>query len=208
MHEDLWRRLCRYPRVVCDLDGTLYDVRDFERPALSAVAAMLRTRSGLDLSGIETAMWTMRETDRHGSRLFDNTLAAYGLPVEWVKSCIDCLRGHGVEGLRNVPSLGPILSRLRDHGHRLALVSNGRPELQARKLAALGLAELFDHCIYCHPDRSEELKPNPWAWQALENWRSEEETVYVGDDAVDEAFARNGIADYLHFSFRNPVYGD
>lgn len=208
MPEGLWQRLCHYPRIVFDLDGTLYDVRDFERPALAEVAEMLRKKSGLELPGIETVMWAMREADRHAPGLFDKTLVASGLPLDWVGECVCRMRAHRAEGLRAVPSLGPLLTRLRANGSRLALVSNGRPELQAGKLQALGLESMFDRSIYCHPDRPQELKPGPWAWDALKDWRGDADTVYVGDDAVDEAFARTGRADYVYFLFRNPVYGD
>ena len=51
-------------RIVFDLDGTLYDTRDFERPALAAVADWLRDRSGRDLKGLTRSLWFSRGSVR------------------------------------------------------------------------------------------------------------------------------------------------
>jgi FMN phosphatase YigB (HAD superfamily) len=92
---DLLAALQPYPRVVFDLDGTIYDARDFERPALAAVAAWLRDRSGRELPGIEDALWSRRERDRHAPGLFDEQLVLHGLPAEWGAGCRERFHAHG-----------------------------------------------------------------------------------------------------------------
>jgi phosphoglycolate phosphatase-like HAD superfamily hydrolase len=198
--------LREFPRVVLDLDGTIYDTRDFERPALAAVTAWLRERSGQPLPGLTEALWTRREQDRHRPGLFDDALAQHSLPAEWGAEC--ARRFHGYEGdeLRSAQSLIPTLNAVRERQGRLALVSNGRPELQRRKLAHLGVAPLFDVCIFCDPRRPEELKPGLWAWQQLEAWRAGLPTIYAGDDPVDAQFAAAASVPFVQFQFRSSVY--
>ncbi len=52
--------------IAFDLDGTLYDTRDFERPALDAVAQWLRMKSGKPLRNLATELCNRRERDRTG----------------------------------------------------------------------------------------------------------------------------------------------
>lgn len=204
----LYARLRGLPRVAFDLDGTLYDTRDFERPALDEVAQCLRNRSGKALPGIETMMQTRREYDRDKPGLFDDVLAEFELPREWVAGCVRIFRDNPATQLSGAPTLEPILNRLRNEGSRLALVSNGRPALQRRKLEQTGLLGQFDICVICDPDFPEQLKPSCWAWDQLAEWKGGHQVTYVGDTSTDEKFANCGNAGFVHFNFRNPVYGN
>jgi len=194
------------PRVVFDLDGTLYDTRDFERPALQSVAAWLRASSGLSLPGLAENLWTRRELDRHRPGLFDELLLEYGLPSSWGVECARQFHAYPGSELQHSESLRSCLSGLLSSGSRLALVSNGYSELQHRKLKALGLGEMFDLCVFCDPRSPQQLKPSDWAWVQLGGWRQNLPTVYVGDDPVDAQFAVAGGARFLPFKFRSGRY--
>lgn len=195
-------------RVVFDLDGTLYDTRDFERPALAAVADWLRCRSGQPLEGLTQALWKRREAARHKLGLFDNTLIEYGLPPGWGAECARRFRDYPGGELAKSPALRDELQQLRSRSCRLALVTNGRAQLQSRKLAMLGLTEIFDIFVYCDPELPHQLKPSVWAWAQLTHWRAGLPAAYVGDEPVDAEFAREGQVAFVPFAFRNPVYGD
>jgi FMN phosphatase YigB (HAD superfamily) len=205
---DLLAVLMPHPCIAFDLDGTIYDTRDFERPALAAVGAWLRERSGRELPGIVEALWARRERNRHAPGLFDEQLELNGLPVEWGVECRQRFHAYGAQALESAASLRPQLEALRRQGSRLALVSNGPPALQQRKIDRLGLAGEFEARIYCDPSMPERLKPSRWAWQQLAEWRGAEETAFVGDDPVDAAFAAAGNARFVHFRFRSPSYAD
>jgi len=195
-------------RVVFDLDGTLYDTRDFERPALAAVVKWLRQHSGRPLDGLLEALWLRRETDRHRPGLFDELLAQYGLPVSLGSECALLFHDYPGNELAHSSSLKEQLNGLRAAGTRLALVTNGRPVLQRRKLHWLGLEEMFDSCVCCDPGIPQQLKPSSWAWSQLATWRSGLLTTYVGDDPVDAEFAHQGQARFIGFAFRSPSYAD
>jgi FMN phosphatase YigB (HAD superfamily) len=194
--------------AVFDLDGTLYDTRDFERPALEGVVQWLEQRAGRELPGAVLWLWTRRETARHRPGLFDDLLVTHGLPREWGAECARVFRSHDGSGLARSQSLRPLLDELRRHGCRLALASNGRAELQRRKLVALGMRESFDRCVFCEPDRPHELKPGGFAWRELDAWRGDDVPLYVGDDPVDERFAAAEGVPFFHFQFRSTEYAD
>ncbi len=206
--EALLRTLGDESRIVFDLDGTIYDTRDFERPALAAVVAWLRERSSDALASATEALWVRRERDRHRPGLFDDLLASHGLPRTWGRECLDRFHAYpGVE-LESAASLKPSIAALRAGGRRIALVTNGEPGLQRRKLDRLGLTEAFDACIFCDPKLQERLKPSAWAWTQLSEWRDGHPGVYVGDDPVDAAFADSGGARFVPFKFRSSSHAD
>ena len=196
------------PRVVFDLDGTIYDTRDFERPALAAVAAWLREVSSQPLEGLVQALWQRRETDRHKPGLFDDLLARYGLPQSWGAECARRFHDYPAPELEQAQSLRRQLGELRAAQIRLALVSNGYERLQQRKLTLLGLRDMFEVCIFCDPRRPQQLKPAPWALSRLADWRAALPLRYVGDDPVDADFALAGGVPFVRFCFRSSVYGD
>ena len=205
---ELLARIACVPRIVFDLDGTLYDTRDFERPALAAVADWLREESGRPLQGLTHALWLRRETDRHRPGLFDDLLSRYDLPQSWGGECARRFHDYPALELRRAHSLREHLQALRSAHCRLALVSNGYQELQHRKLVLLGLSDMFDVCVYCDPRELDRLKPSAWAWGELAAWRSSLPAVYVGDDAVDAEFSIAAGVPFVGFCFRSSVYGD
>ncbi len=193
-------------RIVFDLDGTLYDTRDFEYPALGAVVDWLRKRSNETLDGLLTELQTRRHADRHRPGLFDELLPKYGLPASWGTECAARFRAYSGAELVGTQSLSDELRMLQSRGCRLALVTNGRAPLQLHKLHLLGLEEMFDLCICCDPAKPAQLKPAAWAWEQLHGWRSGLPTGYVGDDPVDAQFALAGHASFIGFTFENSRY--
>lgn len=204
----LLARLHALSHVVFDLDGTLYDTRDFERPALAAVVAWLEERSSRRLTAMTHLLQARREAERHRPGLFDDALRANGLPVEWGAECLSRFRDYPGPELSACPTLRDPLTALRMRGCRLALVTNGHPPLQQRKMRLLGLEPLFDQCVYCDPAHAVRLKPSVWGWEQLQAWRGAARVGYVGDDPVDAQFAQAGGAQFVSFAFRNPRYGN
>ena len=128
--------------------------------------------------------------------------------MAWGEGCRERFHAHhGIE-LETTPSLRGELGSLRARGCGLALVSNGPPDLQRRKLERLGLGEFFDEVVFCDPRVPSVLKPSPWAWSQLARWRGDGPATYVGDDPVDAGFAAAGGARFIPFRFRNPAYAD
>jgi FMN phosphatase YigB (HAD superfamily) len=128
------------------------------------------------------------------------------LPAAWGRECLHRFHEYPGSELADADSMKGFLSTLRSQDRRLALVSNGPGALQKRKSETLALSGLFDVCVFCGPEFPERQKPSPWAWSELAEWRSGLPAMYVGDDSVDEEFARSGDAGFVAFRFRSPRY--
>ena len=162
-----------------------------------------------ELAHAEQELWRGREADRHGRSLFDDFPPAHGLPPEWARERARLFRDYdGAALARSESRAGPQLLGLRESGSALALVSNGRAEVQMRKLRMLRVADLFEKVVFCEPEQPWQLKPSVWAWQELAQWRAGRRCSYVGDDPVDLEFAAAAGVPFHRFSFRSSSYGD
>lgn len=81
--------------------------------------------------------------------------------------------------VRPLPGLRDALAALEDH--RLGVVTNGSPEMQAAKLEALDLVEVFDVIVHAGYDAPAKPAPDPFhlALEGLSG--TPERAVHVGD---------------------------
>ncbi len=131
--------------VIFDLDDTLYPRRRFLQSGFAAVARHLAEEEGLPVDRVYASLW--RAHQQQPGREFQAACLEFGLQDVVIPSLVQVVRGH-------TPSLwlayGAVetLTRLRAHGWRLGIVTNGAPRVQARKVRALGLSRLVDHVVY------------------------------------------------------------
>lgn len=107
------------------------------------------------------------------------------------------------------PDAVAVLRKLRSHGIQTGIVTNITPELlesQKKKVAALGIAELFDVIIY-----SAELgihKPDPgiFHYTAKLLGVAESDCVFVGDDPRSDIAGARGVGMEAVWLDNRPVY--
>jgi putative hydrolase of the HAD superfamily len=77
-----------------------------------------------------------------------------------------------------------VLTRARADGWRLGVLTNGLPDVQRRKVEALGLARLVDAVVYAQEWGSGRGKPDPEPFEAVRArlGTAAAATVFVGDD--------------------------
>lgn len=168
--------------VVFDLDDTLYPLRDFVRSGFRAVAEQVGVSTGIAPA---LAMHVLTaEAERARGRELQALAAWAGLPEASVPGFVETIRRH-VPELR-LPELSRAVLRVLARDWRIGIVTNGRPDIQARKVRALGLAPLVDAIVY-----ADALGPGcakPAAAPFLEIGRqlgvAPGDTVFVGNDPV------------------------
>jgi putative hydrolase of the HAD superfamily len=169
--------------VVFDLDDTLYPYRRFVRSGLVAVAVHLEHAYGIN--GRWAARWLLRASrgaDR--GRELQACLAVLRLSPGLLPALLHILRAH--QPSMRLPRVSArALGTLRAEGWRLGVLTNGSPSIQARKVAALGLAAAVDVVVYAaeHGSGAGKPEPEPFAEIARRLGVSAARIVFVGDDA-------------------------
>lgn len=171
--------------VVFDLDDTLYRERRFALGGYAAVAHHVARRTGIPAATLYRFLASRFR--RHGREgLLQALCAAFALPARDIPSLVDVLRAHRPR-LTLPRRSRDVLVALRAHGHRLGIVTNGLPEIQARKVAALGIEALVDTVVYAQ-HHAPDGKPAPVCF-AVARERLDVEaahTVFVGDHPVKD----------------------
>jgi putative hydrolase of the HAD superfamily len=95
---------------------------------------------------------------------------------------VEVYRRHSPR-IRLLPGCGELLSRL--HGsYKLGIITDGLPEVQKRKVRALGLEQRVDRIIYTWEHGAEQQKPHPRAFSLMMDYLDSKpsNTVYIGDN--------------------------
>jgi putative hydrolase of the HAD superfamily len=180
------------PALIFDLDDTLYPERQFVRSGFRAVASEVTRRFGVPpRAALATLVRALRQGNR-GQALQD-LCRQHDLPSTIVPELVEIIRAH-VPTLRLPASSASVLACARRRGWRVGVLTNGRPDVQARKAAALGLGALVDTVVYAHDCGSRLGKParEPFETVLARLGSPPEDGVFVGDDPwCDIAGARD-----------------
>lgn len=166
--------------VLFDLDDTLYPLEQFLMSGYRAVAAHVERTWGHPAARALTVLTAAFATDR--GREIDVLAERLVLPAGAGTELIDVMRGHGPQ-LRLSPRTIAVLTTMRT-GWRIGVVTNGRADIQARKVAALGLAPLVDTVVLAAEHGTGAGKPEaaPFLAACLALGVAPARAVFVGDD--------------------------
>lgn len=166
--------------VILDLDDTLYPRRRYVQSGFARVARHLAGSDSVRASEAFTVLCRAHATAP--GHEFQVLCAHLGLPEAGIAAWIGLVRAHMPTIWLPHESAGA-LRRLRQDGFTLAVLTNGLPSVQARKVAALGLEPLVDHVIYAD-EHAPGGKPHEAAFaEALRRLGADpERTLMVGDD--------------------------
>jgi putative hydrolase of the HAD superfamily len=174
------------PRAVLfDLDETLYRERRFALSGFAAVARVFAARTGVPPRRIFLHLVGSLRRDRRATA-FQTLCAAEGWPDSWVPKLVEIFRTH-TPRLRLSAESRQALQEMRG-SWRIAIVTNGLPSVQRRKVKALGLDRLVDAVIYAQEHGSGLGKPEPSSFLAAARQLRVEprRCVFVGDDLVKD----------------------
>jgi putative hydrolase of the HAD superfamily len=178
-----------------DLDYTLWDQGAFFATFFEAAACDFGRRLGCGRRRFQEvcAGALERLTPAHPA-LFDRILHQLGAwDPRLVMELVDRFHRHRPPA-EPYPGVAQVLGQLREAGLRLFLVTDGHPEVQRHKLAALGLGAWFDPAVFTLelPGRPAKPSPAPFRAVCVRMEVAPERCLYVGDNpACDFQGARD-----------------
>lgn len=171
--------------LVFDLDDTLYLERTFVVSGFRAAGEWLCREEGV--AGFADACLELFEAGLRG-RVFDMALAQSlpGREADLVPRLVAVYRGHR-PAIALEPDARRCLARFAGRC-RTGLVTDGPPESQEGKIAALGLDHMVGRRVVTGAWGPGFSKPHPRAFVALEAWAGArpEQMVYVADNATKD----------------------
>jgi putative hydrolase of the HAD superfamily len=179
--------------LLLDMDDTLYDERTYVLSGFRAVAHAIHEQfPHADAEALRAEMVEGLDLQGRG-KLFDGALMRFRIEPtpELVQHLVAVYRSHDPE-IALWPGVAGTLAELR-RDWKLAVVTDGLHEMQARKAQALGLKALVDELLFCW--EHEAPKPDPRGYrEALKRLGgSAEEAVVVGDNPLHDIAAAQAI---------------
>ena len=174
-------------QVVCfDLDGTLYDDREYVRAGFQSAAAYLREKHGVKTFG--DMVWEYA-VERNFETVFDRILADYDLPETELDDLIAAYHDCDPD-LQLYPDVEAVLMELSD-AYQTAVITGGKHG--DRKLEWLGIEDSFD-TVYVtadHETSKHELKPFKTVLDELDI--SAEKSTFVGNNPELDFYRPNQL---------------
>ncbi|MBP7779410.1 MAG: HAD family hydrolase [Acidobacteria bacterium] len=177
--------------VLFDLDDTLYPLERFAMSGFCAVAGVAEARWGVARA---TALETLvSATSVARGRELQVLVERHGIGRDALPHLVDVIRTH-VPDL-GLPALTASVLTALGAGWRLAVVTNGRPDIQARKVRALGLERFVDVVVLAAEHGSGAGKPEaaPFLAACQQLGVAPTRAVFVGDDPVCDIAGAHGV---------------
>lgn len=166
--------------VIVDLDDTLFPQHDWLAGAWRQVAAAAAGH-GVDPADLLAALEQVAAEGSARGGIIDRALDRIGARAP-VDVLVAAFLGHRPQVLHPYPRVREALALLRSRVP-LAVVTDGNVEVQAGKLAALGLADQFDSVVLSDRFGREARKPHPMPFLTAltELGVRPEQAVFIGD---------------------------
>ena len=179
---DLDHTLCRHRRTADEVLGEA-----FERVGVDRYCHAADLRAVIeDVPSVETDREFYEYSLRAAAEHVGTTPTAAGAVAAAYDSIIDHADVEFLPGARMA------LETARA-SHRVALVTNGSPTTQRRKLEALGITDAFDVCVFGEPSVGFKPEPGPFEQALTRLGASPEEALHVGDSLYADVGGATGV---------------
>jgi putative hydrolase of the HAD superfamily len=178
--------------ILLDLDDTLYEEASYMRSGFAAVASAIAGMTGYAAASVLEVLLDIERRDGRG-RVFDTALAAFGMAAdpEFIQHLVTLYRSHRPQ-IALHPGARDLLARLRQRG-RTAIVTDGLPIMQRRKIEALDLERAVDAVVYCWELKAPKPDPAGFLEALAKLGASPADAVVVGDNPYHDMVAARAI---------------
>ncbi|HXP73294.1 MAG TPA: HAD family hydrolase [Stellaceae bacterium] len=178
--------------ILLDLDDTLYDEAAYMRSGFAAVAVGIAGMTGYAPAAVLEVLLDVERREGRG-RVFDTALTAFGMTAgsDVVQDLVTVYRSHRPR-IELHAGARELLARLRRRG-RTAIVTDGLPLIQRRKIAALGLESAVDAVVYTWDLGAPKPDPAGYLDALARLGATPAEAVVVGDNPRHDLVAARAI---------------
>jgi putative hydrolase of the HAD superfamily len=147
--------------ILFSIDDTLYESSlQYEMSRMNAVKAMVEAGLPVD---VEQAFNVLNNVvNKYGpyySKHFDRMIEELGLKLDSsiIAAGVVAYRETSLAFIKPYPDTIPTLLKLRDHGYKLGVISNGDPVKQWQKLIKINVSHLFHHVLFAKDQNREKV---------------------------------------------------
>ncbi len=170
--------------IIFDLDDTLYSEKDYVYSGIKTVCK--------EFENSEEFYKVCCESFKNKQPCFDVALTKFGIKnQENIQKCLKVYREHNPQ-INLYEGVEQMLKDLRAKGVKTAIITDGRPEGQRKKISALGLDSLVDDIIITDELGGEQFrKPNDISYRIIQRRFGIpfEQMAYVGDNCSKDFHA-------------------
>ena len=175
--------------VIFDMDGTLYNEREYVMSGFRAVAEYLSVKYKMNCNKI---FEILKSDFDNGLRKknFDVLVEKLHLNAEKINNLVDIYRKHK-PSISLYPDAKTILNKLKKEDLKLGLITDGWKESQENKISSLNLRDYFDLIIITDAYGKEYRKPSekPFKLVLSKFGLKPNGTVYIGDNPLKDFVA-------------------
>lgn len=173
-----------------DLDDTLYAETDYVDSGYRAIAPVIAEAAGIPA---DEALFHLRYEFRKFGRTgaFDRVLRTLGAPSLPVSKLVEVYREH-VPDIAFYPHAEEALIRLSSVAP-VAIVTDGTPAMQRRKVTALGLGTRVNAVVYCWECQAPKPEVGGYLKAAAELGADPARAFVVGDDPFHDMAAAQAL---------------
>ena len=170
--------------VLFDLDGTLYDEKDFVMSGFRAVSGYLSKIRGVDAEKCFDILRSDFESGLRGKN-FDTLIEKLGLDIE-TPDLVRVYRQHKPR-IHLFADAQEILDKLKGSLY-LGLITDGWREVQQKKVSSLKVRRYFDVITFTDAHGKENWKPSLKPFEiTLEKLQiGAKESMYIGDNPIKD----------------------
>ena len=178
--------------ILLDLDDTLYDETAYMRSGFAAVAIGIADMAGYAPGKVLEVLLDIERREGRG-HVFDTALAAFGLAADprVVQDLVAAYRSHRPQ-IQLYAGVRELLARLRRRGCT-AIVTDGLPQMQRHKVAALDLQVAVDAIVYTWELAAPKPDPTGYLDALVKVGASPADAVVIGDNPHHDMIAARAI---------------
>lgn len=203
--------LNEYQIIGFDLDGTLYDEKEFIKQVYSRIATYFQTVSNINKN--EVYIWMLNRWIEKGSSypyIFSECIEKFNLENTSIEQCLAYYRNTDFRLALDF-KIKKLLEKLKME-KQLFLVTDGFANLQKRKFQSLGLVEYFQtkNIVFTGELGRNYYKPDVTALKFIDCLKEygQKNIIYFGDRHIDEQFAKNAGFDFVHIINFHDFWGE